>query len=216
MPTLVISREDGSNENLQLDGEIVTIGRHPDSVVRLYAGSASNQHAALMMKEDGRYYLQDLGSSNGTRVNGVLIEEAMLSDGDQIAFGDEPAAYFDIDVNPTAAATPAPAAPAFYSNQTLAAQAEEDLPLATPVANQYTMPRAAPPRARSYQHYDSEGTGCGAIFIISLLFIGSFLLGLTLRHYNQHGSFLLNDLTARFFGGAGKVNIQLEPKQGHP
>jgi pSer/pThr/pTyr-binding forkhead associated (FHA) protein len=202
MATLVLARADGTSENYQLDHDIMTIGRHPDSTVVLWSVSASSQHAALRMKDDGHYYLQDLGSSNGTRVNGVLIEEAQLSDNDQISFGDEAAAFFLVDVAPVTAA----AAPVMAMQQEVpVARPAEPLPY-RPVQP----PMPARPRVRSYKPIDEDGSGCMTVFMVTALFLLAFFLGLTLRHYNKHGTFLLNDLTARLFDGSSKININVQ------
>jgi hypothetical protein len=66
------------------------IGRHPLSDVRFDAErdlDVSSRHAAIMAKSEG-FVLQDLGSKNGTYVNGQRIEgDRLLKDGDVIGFG---------------------------------------------------------------------------------------------------------------------------------
>lgn len=212
MATLVISRADGTTENYPLDAELMTIGRHPDSIVLLHALSASSQHAVLRQREDGLYYLQDLGSSNGTRINGVEVEEAVLNDGDQISFGDEAAAFFTVDV-PAPVAAPA-ATPHFVPSPVV----KEPVPTVRPTSGvpyAAAAPRPKPPKVRSYKHVD-DGSGCTSIFLVSLLFITSFFLGLTLKHYNKTGHFLLGDIVERMFSGTGKINIQVEDGKNHP
>jgi len=50
-----------------------TIGRHENSALRLPIGCISKEHAELRVEEDGRLILQELGSTNGTFVNGTQI-----------------------------------------------------------------------------------------------------------------------------------------------
>ncbi len=68
----------------------IGLGRHPLSDVRFDAErdlDVSSRHAALVRKPEG-YILQDLGSRNGTYVNGTRITgDALLKDGDVIGFG---------------------------------------------------------------------------------------------------------------------------------
>ena len=45
-------------------------------------------------------------------------------------------------------------------------------------------------------------------FIMMILFVGAFALGLTLRHYNQTGGFLPNDLAEKLFSKASKIHIE--------
>ena len=68
-------------------GEPVTLGRSPDNVIHLDDQKVSRHHARIE-GGDGRYFIEDLGSSNGTTVNGQLInQKTALQIGDQIAIG---------------------------------------------------------------------------------------------------------------------------------
>lgn len=66
----------------------ISFGRREDSTVALSSALASRAHAELRRTESG-YVLYDLGSSNGTRVNGVRVTAHTLAPGDEIAIGDE-------------------------------------------------------------------------------------------------------------------------------
>lgn len=70
-----------------LVGSVVTIGRAEDSHVVLDDREVSRRHAQI--RHDGsQYVLVDLGSKNGTRVNGGRVDRAVpLADGDEIVFG---------------------------------------------------------------------------------------------------------------------------------
>jgi FHA domain len=66
----------------------LTIGRSPDADVRIEDRFASSVHARLYSR-GAAYYVEDLDSTNGTFVNGAVLEgEAELSDLDQIKIGD--------------------------------------------------------------------------------------------------------------------------------
>jgi len=67
-------------------GPPVSIGRDPASTLALADGSTSWAHARVELR-DGRWYLFDLGSSNGTWVNGVRVPWHPLADGDQVQLG---------------------------------------------------------------------------------------------------------------------------------
>ena len=70
-----------------LEGE-TTIGRGRQCDIRLDDRFLSKLHARII-EEDGEYYLEDLGSSNGTYLNGEEIADALLlMDKDVIALGD--------------------------------------------------------------------------------------------------------------------------------
>lgn len=82
------------------------IGRHAESNLQLSEGQASRRHAKLTLGDDG-VWLEDLGSANGTFVNGVQIAARVaLKSGDRLRFDVE---EFDF-LMPAAAAAPLPAA----------------------------------------------------------------------------------------------------------
>ena len=81
MPKLIIS---GATH--ELVEEVVTVGRAPDNAIQLDDPSVSSRHAELRAV-DRSYRLRDLGSTNGTRVNGNATTEIMLRQGDRIRFG---------------------------------------------------------------------------------------------------------------------------------
>ncbi len=68
-------------------GTIFSIGRTQDCDLRISDMSVSRHHAQLVRTEDG-WLLSDLGSHNGTRVNGWLVREPVpLRPGDMVQFG---------------------------------------------------------------------------------------------------------------------------------
>ena len=69
-----------------LDKDTVTIGRLPGSDITISDPGASRSHAEVRATEGG-YALVDLGSTNGTVVNGRRIREHDLEDGDRITIG---------------------------------------------------------------------------------------------------------------------------------
>ncbi|MCX7944601.1 MAG: FHA domain-containing protein [Deltaproteobacteria bacterium] len=63
------------------------IGRSPDSDIRLKDPWISRSHAEIIVSEDGRFYLEDLASVNGTYLNGQKISRSELRHKDSIYFG---------------------------------------------------------------------------------------------------------------------------------
>ena len=55
------------------DGETI-IGRHPECTIQLKSNTVSRRHARFT-KRDGQFYIEDLGSGNGTVVNGTQLEK---------------------------------------------------------------------------------------------------------------------------------------------
>jgi adenylate cyclase len=64
-----------------------TLGRHPNNTVQVLDRIVSKEHCHLDLVEGGRYILRDLGSLNGTYVNGERVSERILSPGDEIMLG---------------------------------------------------------------------------------------------------------------------------------
>src|SRR5271166_6130634 len=64
--------------------DLVVVGRKEDCDVRLEHKSVSKMHCVLV-KTDGLLLLRDLGSTNGTRVNGTRVRRAALLPNDQIS-----------------------------------------------------------------------------------------------------------------------------------
>jgi hypothetical protein len=86
MPHLMIQNGNGEPHRHELEGEKITIGRHPENNLVLDDGSISSHHAEIFRMESG-WVVRDLGSSNGTRLNGEAIQKAAVNDGDTITFG---------------------------------------------------------------------------------------------------------------------------------
>lgn len=82
----VVIREDGSERTVALASDTVTIGRLADCDVVLKDKGASRKHAQLKLR-DGTWTLTDLGSTNGTRLNGQTVQSRELADGDKITIG---------------------------------------------------------------------------------------------------------------------------------
>lgn len=75
-----------NGERFVLGETIVTIGRMPESVITLEDPNVSRNHAEIR-PAGSTFVLADVGSTNGTRINGVKISERVLEDGDEMTFG---------------------------------------------------------------------------------------------------------------------------------
>jgi Protein of unknown function (DUF3662)/FHA domain len=82
----VVVREDAGERTVALSSDTVTIGRLAECDVVLKDKGASRKHAQLK-RRDGSWTLTDLGSTNGTRLNGQTVQSRELSDGDTITIG---------------------------------------------------------------------------------------------------------------------------------
>jgi hypothetical protein len=93
--TLVIRTGGGrGGETFQLDRDRMTIGRNPDAEVFLDDVTVSRNHAMLVRRPDG-FYIDDLGSLNGTYVNKHRVESHRLIDGDELQVGKYKLTYLE-------------------------------------------------------------------------------------------------------------------------
>lgn len=89
MPKLQVSLPDGTETTHELGEPEISIGRIDENMLQIEDASVSSRHAILTLRGED-YVLTDIGSTNGTRVNGQDIApdtEVPLKDGDLIRFG---------------------------------------------------------------------------------------------------------------------------------
>lgn len=84
---LRLTTPDGASQSVEFDGTELTIGRAADNDLVLPDGRVSRHHARLIGRRGTLVYV-DLGSTNGSRVNGVTVGELVLGEGDRIELGD--------------------------------------------------------------------------------------------------------------------------------
>lgn len=87
MAYLQVLSGDYKGQKFEIDRDRVIIGRSHDNLICIEAPSISGKHCVIT--RDGRKYtLQDLDSTNGTRLNDVRIKEYRLSPKDIVTVGD--------------------------------------------------------------------------------------------------------------------------------
>ncbi|MEZ7981340.1 MAG: FHA domain-containing protein [Myxococcota bacterium] len=71
-----------------LNEEEVIVGRNPTTNITLLDEGISREHALILFDEDvPGYVIEDLASTNGTKLNGKRVRSAPLAEGDQIQIG---------------------------------------------------------------------------------------------------------------------------------
>ena len=71
---------------LTLGDAVVRIGRLPECGIQLADTNVSRHHAEIRPANEG-FLLVDLGSTNGTKVNGVRVDQRVLRDADEVTVG---------------------------------------------------------------------------------------------------------------------------------
>jgi len=84
---LEIRTADGAVSRVALVGPRVVIGRSASAQIHLDCDKVSREHAQLFHDPFSRWWIRDLGSYNGTLVNGVAIGERVLMPGDTVSVG---------------------------------------------------------------------------------------------------------------------------------
>lgn len=83
---IVLDQRGEPSERISITREPIVIGRMSSNDVVLGDSNVSRRHAELRRDPEG-WLLVDLGSTNGTLVNGKLAREHRLADGDKLTFG---------------------------------------------------------------------------------------------------------------------------------
>jgi len=107
MATLRIIDGPGEGEHVTL-GEYAALGRFRGCELQIKDPESSRRHAEIILA-DGEYRLRDLGSSNGTLLNGTRITEVTLRHGDHIEIGTVAVQFVDEEAGTSD--TPVPPAP---------------------------------------------------------------------------------------------------------
>lgn len=86
MAKLLIQMPNGEEVTHDLPEDTTTIGRRPDNSLVIEDTSVSSHHAEILF-ENNAFFVKDLGSTNGTYLNGGQIKKAPLNHGDELRFG---------------------------------------------------------------------------------------------------------------------------------
>jgi len=104
MLTLIL-KEGAAPVTLNLADDVITLGRSKENNIVLKNIKSSRRHARIE-RIGATYQITDLGSGNGTKVNGKKIDFQALNKGDEIAIGDARITLKAIDDSPDAMDAP--------------------------------------------------------------------------------------------------------------
>lgn len=83
---LVMYRPGGDHRVFKLARDITVIGRREDCDLRIPLGEISRKHCRIV-RSNGSFLVEDMGSSNGTYVNGQRVQSIDLEAGDTVQVG---------------------------------------------------------------------------------------------------------------------------------
>ena len=202
MARIVFTLEDGVEIETELDGDVITVGRHPESLVVLPSASVSSHHATIK-RRGADYFVQDLGTTNGTKLNGVDVEEAKLEDGDKVTFGDVSGIVHltDGSAAPKGAGMPTP---------------DIIAPPTPPAPPSLSRHRSATAKRTKVPQYE-ESSGCASFLLFLVFLLLAFIAGLHLRHYSETQKVLIQDVWEKFGSKiTGKAMHQIEDGPAAP
>ena len=81
-----MQRGPGAGSRYLLDTDLSTVGRHPESDIFLDDITVSRRHVEFR-REDDSFRVHDVGSLNGTYLNGDRVDDAELQNGDEVRIG---------------------------------------------------------------------------------------------------------------------------------
>ena len=153
-PTLVFQEGPLAGRKIELDGELI-VGRE-DASLTIDDPEISRRHAAIR-PVDGGFEIEDLGSRNGTHVNGGRIERATrLGGGDSIKLGQSVIA-FEAGRGAETVASPVQAPPVQPPPAAAAAP-----PSAPPAPAAASSPPSSPPRAAPSEPFGAYAAPAGS------------------------------------------------------
>ena len=118
MAKLILSMDGQVLKEIPLSKERITIGRKAQNDVQIDNLAVSGEHAVIVSVMDDAF-LEDLGSTNGTMVNGKAVKKHFLQDNDVVELGKYKLKYMAEKGKPKAAAPAAPAAADFEKTMVL-------------------------------------------------------------------------------------------------
>lgn len=84
---LRVTEPGGREREIRVEGQPLTLGRAPDNGL-VIADARVSRHHGRFQNRNGTLVYTDLGSTNGTRVNGIRVDEIVLGSGDRLQVGD--------------------------------------------------------------------------------------------------------------------------------
>jgi Nif-specific regulatory protein len=87
MAYIILQLEDFEVKSYELSKKVMKIGRKPTNDISLSDPFVSREHAEIVAVDDGGYELRDLGGENPVKVNGRIISQHKLRDGDKLTMG---------------------------------------------------------------------------------------------------------------------------------
>jgi pSer/pThr/pTyr-binding forkhead associated (FHA) protein len=84
---LLVKRGPNAGSTFLLESDLTPVGRDPETAVFLDDITVSRSHAVFERRDGQEWFVRDVGSLNGTYVNGEQVDETKLASGDEVQIG---------------------------------------------------------------------------------------------------------------------------------
>lgn len=210
--TITVPEKTPQPYRFKLDRHSVTLGRGSENDIAIASASVSVKHAE-MRRVAGGYELRDLGSTNGIKIHGALLNVIQLRNGVPIKLGD---VAFDFQLSQEELT-----ALELEKNET--ATPEDEIPIDT-FERQLPPPTRPQEEAEDLELEDAEaenlepelkeksssgGFGCVMILLFLVLAVAAFFAGIEIRFQKETGDSLIDALKA-------KVERMVAPAKENP
>jgi len=156
-----------------LTEEQIRIGRAPDSDIAISDAEVSRQHAAIIQQE-GAYVIKDLGSTNGTFVNGQrVVTLTPLNHGDQIELGEAIVLVF---LTTAQGGEPSPVEPLPQAHTIHSTPQPVPVPASSMDEAYLQEPYVTPTESDAHRRRWILGCGCGCLLVVFLCMATLFFL----------------------------------------
>ena len=197
---LIVRRGPQPNQIYELTKDVITLGRDITNDIVINDPEVSRHHIRFT-RGGGGYTLEDLGSTNGTFINGQRLTGARpMSGGDMVGLGETVTLSYETATMPAAAPDPSVAAAGTVAIQSPVAQnpyapapnyaSQGGQPQAAQPANPYAPPPPPPPQYQYPQDQPAQGgmaryifLGCGCAIVLCVVLVVVLLVVL----YQTHG-----------------------------
>jgi pSer/pThr/pTyr-binding forkhead associated (FHA) protein len=171
MARIVLLSEGFSGRTYELKVDTTTVGRVSDNAFEIPEASVSSHHAEILLRGSD-VVVRDLGSTNGTFINGEKITEAVLKPGQTLRFGTVEM-RLDTGEAPPAGAKPMSPTATPRPKQTL----DQTRIIPQGVKLDELTSNAGPPELSSTTGFEKKSDRGGKIFAILVIVVGLALVG---------------------------------------
>ena len=189
MPRVIITVPDKVAQpyRFQLDRKVVTLGRGSENDIAIDCGSVSVRHAE-MCRVEGGYELRDLGSTNGTKLDGTRHDVIPLRSGMSVKLGDVNFEFTLSEEELEAIARERP-----MEDSPVVREPEIELPQRGPAADEAERRSSRPAQAAP----GPAGLGFASILVFLVLAAAAFFAGLSVRYQKETGGSLWEAMQAK-------------------